>query len=77
MCLFQPASDITTNPDDEAISSTIIAMAHNLRLKVIAESVENVNQLDLLRGKGCDEVQGYYFSRPVPEDELKELILNQ
>lgn len=69
--------DITTNPDDEAIASTIIAMAHSLRLKVIAEGVENVKQLDLLRGKGCDEVQGYYFSRPVPEDELKELILNQ
>jgi len=69
--------DITTNPDDEAIASTIIAMAHNLRLNVIAEGVENKEQLDLLRNKGCDEVQGYYFSRPVPEDELKELLLNQ
>ncbi len=69
--------DITTNPDDEAIASTIIAMAHSLRLKVIAEGVENKEQLELLHSKGCDEVQGYYFSRPVPEDELKELILNQ
>jgi EAL domain-containing protein (putative c-di-GMP-specific phosphodiesterase class I) len=66
--------DITTNPDDEAIASTIIAMAHNLRLKVIAEGVENKEQLDMLRNKNCDEVQGYYFSRPVSEDDLKELL---
>ncbi len=66
--------DITTNPDDEAIASTIIAMAHNLRLKVIAEGVENKEQLDMLRNKDCDEVQGYYFSRPVSEEDLKELL---
>jgi EAL domain-containing protein (putative c-di-GMP-specific phosphodiesterase class I) len=66
--------DITTNPDDEAIASTIIAMAHNLRLKVIAEGVETKEQLDMLRNKDCDEVQGYYFSRPVAENELKALL---
>lgn len=69
--------DITTNSDDEAIASTIIAMAHNLRLKVIAEGVENKGQLDMLRSKGCDQVQGYYFSKPVPEDKLKKLLINQ
>jgi EAL domain-containing protein (putative c-di-GMP-specific phosphodiesterase class I) len=69
--------DITTNPDDESIASTIIAMAHNLRLRVIAEGVENKEQLDMLGSKGCDEVQGFYFSRPVPENELKALLLNQ
>ena len=69
--------NITTNPDDEAIASTIIAMAHNLRLNVIAEGVESKQQMEMLRSKDCDEMQGYYFSRPVPEDQLKELLLNQ
>lgn len=68
-------NDITTNPDDYAIASTIIAMGHNLRLKVIAEGVETKEQLDLLRDKDCDEVQGYYLSHPLPEHELKQLLI--
>lgn len=67
-------NDITTNSDDYAIASTIIAMAHNLRLKVIAEGVETKEQLDMLRDKDCDEVQGYYFSHPLPEHELKQFL---
>jgi EAL domain-containing protein (putative c-di-GMP-specific phosphodiesterase class I) len=67
-------NDITTDADDYAIASTIIAMAHNLRLKVIAEGVETKEQLDMLRSKDCNEVQGYYFSHPLPEDELKQLL---
>lgn len=66
--------DITTNQDDYAIASTIIAMAHNLRLRVIAEGVETKEQLEMLRDKNCDEVQGYYFSRPLPEATLKLLL---
>lgn len=66
--------DITSNPDDYAIASTIIAMAHNLRLRVIAEGVETKEQLQMLRDKNCNEVQGYYFSRPLPEAELKQLL---
>lgn len=58
--------DITTNPDDLAITNAIIAMGQNLKLKVLAEGVENSEQLELLRERGCDLVQGYYFSEPLP-----------
>jgi diguanylate cyclase (GGDEF)-like protein len=66
--------DITKDPDDYAIASTIIAMAHNLRLTVIAEGVETKEQLEMLRNKNCNEVQGYYFSKPLPENKLKQLL---
>jgi diguanylate cyclase (GGDEF)-like protein/PAS domain S-box-containing protein len=66
--------DITTDIDDNAIASTIIAMAHNLRLKVIAEGVETQEQADVLQEKGCDEVQGYYFSRPLTEERMCQLL---
>ena len=57
--------DITTKPDDASIASAIITLAHSLKLKVIAEGVETGAQLDFLRSRGCDEMQGYYFSRPL------------
>jgi EAL domain-containing protein (putative c-di-GMP-specific phosphodiesterase class I) len=66
--------DITTDADDDAIASTIIAMAHNLRLKVIAEGVENQKQVEILEQKGCDEVQGYFFGRPLTEQNLCKLL---
>ncbi|MDD5228805.1 MAG: EAL domain-containing protein [Methylococcales bacterium] len=66
--------DITTDVDDNAIASTIIAMAHNLRLKVIAEGVETQEQADVLQEKGCDEVQGYFFSRPLTEKGMCQLL---
>jgi len=62
--------DVTTNADDAAITVAIINMAHSLRLKVIAEGVETLEQLDFLRVHGCDEVQGYLLSKPLPADEL-------
>ncbi len=68
--------DIVTDNDDNAIASTIIAMAHNLRLKVIAEGVETKEQLDILYEKKCDEVQGYYFSRPLIEADFCKLLAN-
>ena len=49
-------------------------MAHSLRLRVVAEGVENDAQLDFLREHGCDEMQGYHFSRPLPEDEFVRLM---
>jgi diguanylate cyclase (GGDEF)-like protein/PAS domain S-box-containing protein len=66
--------EVTSNPDDAAIVLAIINMAHSLKLQVIAEGVEKEAQLAYLRRHGCDEMQGYYFSRPVPEDEF-ELML--
>jgi diguanylate cyclase (GGDEF)-like protein/PAS domain S-box-containing protein len=57
--------DIATNPDDATIVVSIIALAHNLRLQVIAEGVETRAQLAYLRRHECDEIQGYYFSKPV------------
>ncbi len=68
--------DIPGDADDAAITRAIIAMAHSLRLKVIAEGVETEAQLSFLREHGCDEMQGYYFSKPLPEDELLRLLQN-
>lgn len=66
--------DITSDPDNAAIATTVIAMAHSLHLKVIAEGVETEGQLNYLRSHGCDEMQGYYFSRPVPALAFEQLL---
>jgi diguanylate cyclase (GGDEF)-like protein/PAS domain S-box-containing protein len=68
--------DIPGNSDDAAITRAIIVMAHSLRLKVIAEGVETGEQLRFLRDHECDEMQGYYFSRPLPENEFFRLLQN-
>ena len=62
--------DLPGNPDEEAITRAIIALARALRLGVIAEGVENRAQLDLLMREGCDAVQGYLFSKPLRFDEF-------
>lgn len=62
--------DITTDPDDRAMVAAIIVMAHQLNIRVVAEGVETEAQLGFLSEHGCDEYQGYFFSRPVPPDEL-------
>ncbi|OGT19306.1 MAG: hypothetical protein A2V90_04920 [Gammaproteobacteria bacterium RBG_16_57_12] len=67
-------SDITTDEDSAAIARSIIAMAHSMKMKVIAEGVETREQLDYLATNHCDHMQGYYFSRPVPADELAGLL---
>lgn len=66
--------DLTTDTDDAVIVSTIISMAHSLKLKVIAEGVESAEQLAFLKQQGCDEIQGYYFSQPVSAEEFTKLI---
>lgn len=58
--------DLATDPDDATIVSTIIALGHNLGLKVVAEGVETEAQIEFLRRNGCDELQGYYFGKPMP-----------
>jgi EAL domain-containing protein (putative c-di-GMP-specific phosphodiesterase class I) len=60
--------DITSDPDDAAITSTIITMAHSLQLRVVAEGVETPAQMAFLRAQRCDEIQGYWFSRPLTAD---------
>ena len=63
-------NDLPGNPDEEAITRAIIALGRALRLGVVAEGVENRAQLDLLLREGCDAVQGYLFSKPLPFDEF-------
>ena len=59
------------------IAPTIVAMEHTLGLKVLAEGVETIEQLAFLREKGCDEIQGYIKSRPIPAAEFVELLSYQ
>ena len=66
--------DITTDPTNQAIAESIIAMAHKLGLKVIAEGIETAGQRDLLATAGCDYGQGYLFSQAVPADEFEQLL---
>jgi diguanylate cyclase (GGDEF)-like protein/PAS domain S-box-containing protein len=66
--------DIPQDPDDVAITQAIIAMAHSLRLKVIAEGVETKEQLDFLTEHGCHEFQGYFFRRPQPAEDFSKLL---
>ncbi len=63
--------DISIDPDDAAIALAVIAMAHSMNLRVVAEGVETDAQLTFLRSRDCDEMQGYYFSRPLPAGEAK------
>jgi len=69
--------DISTNADDKAIVTTIIKMAGSLGMQTIAEGVETSSQLAILRLQGCDEVQGYYFSRPLPKDDFEAYVRNK
>ncbi len=66
--------DLTNNPADAAIINSIITLAHSLKLRVIAEGVETEAQLKFLKSHGCDEAQGYYFSRPLPVDQIPALL---
>lgn len=66
--------DISTDPDGATIAEAIIAMGQSLRLNVIAEGVEQEEQVFFLRGHGCDWVQGYLFSKPLPAEKITQWI---
>ncbi len=66
--------DIPNDSDDMAITKSVIALGHNLRLKVVAEGVETADQREFLRSNGCDELQGFLFSKPLPGEEVTKLL---
>ena len=68
-------NDIPGDAGDAALTRAIIAMGHSLGLHVVAEGVERPDQLDFLHREGCDEYQGYWFAKPMPESELTELLM--
>ncbi len=66
--------DIPHNSDDVAIARSIISLGHHLNLSIVAEGVETSAQAEFLLAHGCDEVQGFYFSKPVPAEEFEHLL---
>ncbi|MCW8885226.1 MAG: EAL domain-containing protein [Motiliproteus sp.] len=66
--------DLTQDRDDEAIVNAIIQMAHSLNLTVVAEGVETQEQLQWLKQRACDQVQGFYFYKPMPAEAISELL---
>jgi len=66
--------DLPGDADDAAITKAIVAMAHSLKLEVVAEGVETTEQLAFLQQQGCDQIQGFLFSRPVPAEQVPELL---
>ena len=66
--------DLLTDPNDAVIARTIVALGHTLGLQVIAEGVETIEQLEFLREQSCDQMQGYYLSRPLAPRQLESLL---
>jgi len=66
--------NITTDPGDAAITSAVVSLAKSFGLSVIAEGVETQDHLEFIRGLGCDDYQGYYFSKPLPASEIEALL---
>ena len=69
--------DITSDPSDAAIATAVIAMAHSLSLEVIAEGVEKEDQFEWLQKEKCDYIQGYFFSKPIPVEELEAYLADR
>ncbi len=66
--------DLTIDSDDATIVASILSMAQSMQLGVVAEGVENVEQLNFLKEKSCNEVQGFFFSKPLPAEEFQKLL---
>ena len=69
--------DIDSNENDAAIAKSIIDLGHNMSLEVIAEGVERESQKEWLTAKGCDQVQGYFYSKPLSEEDLMKLVYDE
>jgi EAL domain-containing protein (putative c-di-GMP-specific phosphodiesterase class I) len=69
--------DVVSDPHDAAITRSVIALAHSLDMEVVAEGVETPEQLAYLREHGCDLIQGYHFSRPVPAAAFARLLADE
>jgi EAL domain-containing protein (putative c-di-GMP-specific phosphodiesterase class I) len=70
-------SDVATNAADAGIVRAVVEMAHGMKLNVIAEGVETKDQFAHLQKYGCDEMQGYWFSRPLPVDAISQLLAEE
>ena len=66
--------DITADPDDAALTTAILAMARSLNLRVVAEGVETLGQAEFLRERGCDALQGYLITPPVPAADFARFL---
>jgi EAL domain-containing protein (putative c-di-GMP-specific phosphodiesterase class I) len=66
--------NVTTDANDAAIVRAVISLAHSMQMSVIAEGVETREQFDFLLAEGCDQVQGYYFARPMAAEQLLPLL---
>ncbi len=69
--------DLPASKNAQAVARAIVSMSHELGIKVIAEGVETLEQLEFLRGIGCNAIQGYYFSPPVPKDQMIQMLRDQ
>jgi diguanylate cyclase (GGDEF)-like protein len=69
--------DLGSNPHDAAIVRAIVSLGHSLELEVVAEGVESAEQVELLQAEGCDEVQGYFFGKPMPASEFVSLAVGE
>ena len=65
--------DMVHDPEDAVLLGTIMALGHALECDIVAEGVEDIEQLHILQGLGCDTVQGFFFSKPIPAEEVPEL----
>ena len=62
--------DVTCNPGDATIAKAIVSLGNNLNMRVVAEGVERIDQLEFLTSHGCDELQGFYFAQPMTPEEF-------
>lgn len=69
-------NDVATDSNDAAIAKSIISLAHNMGLKVLAEGVEDKHQMEWLRARGCDQAQGYYYSQPISARQMEQHLVN-